>query len=121
MARLRSNPEPAIIMLTPTETAEIGERHVEQWLTAQGWRCHAGAQRHGAAMDIEAHGQGDDGAMLVHVLCHLSSAQAPELSQMEQDSVCARAILLEAEPWLAEVCIDRSGDLVGEIQWRKLG
>ncbi|MCA1963505.1 MAG: hypothetical protein LDL31_06125 [Prosthecobacter sp.] len=106
-------------MLTPDEIIEHAERYVEEWLTAQGYRCHAtSAQRHGLR-DVEAHAEGAT-SMLVHVLSHLSSGAVPELSLLEKDRVCSRALMLEADPWLAVVCLDGRGELVGEIQWSQL-
>ncbi len=105
-------------MLTPTDIAEYGERHVEKWLTDNGYRCHHQTQRHGTK-DLEACSAENE--MLVHVISHLASTPAPALSQTEHDSVCSRAITLGFDAWLAEVQIDRFGDQVGEIQWKQLG
>jgi len=104
-------------MLTPTDIAEYGERHVEKWLTDQGYRCYHGAQRNGIK-DLEA--RSPDNNMLIHVLATLEPTPAPELTHTEHDTVCSRAMMLEFDPWLTQVQIDRNGDLYSEIVWTKL-
>lgn len=119
MVRLKFNLSPKIIaMLTPADIAEHGERHVERWLTEQGYRCYHNTQRQGTR-DLEA--RSGDNNMLVHVLSHLESVQAPSLGQSEHDSVCSRAFMLGFDAWLAEISIDRHGDQVGDIHWKQLG
>ncbi len=119
MVRLKFNLSPTIIaMLTSSDIAEYGESHVERWLTEQGYRCYHNTQRQGTR-DMEA--RSADNNMLVHVLSHLESVQAPALSQSEHDSVCSRAFMLGFDAWLAEISIDRHGEQVGDIHWKQLG
>lgn len=119
MVRLKFNLSPTIIaMLTSSDIAEYGERHVERWLTEQGYRCYHNTQRQGTR-DMEA--RSAENNMLVHVLSHLESVQAPALSQSEHDSVCSRAFMLGFDAWLAEISIDRHGEQVGDIHWKQLG
>lgn len=119
MVRLKFNLSPTIIaMLTLSDIAEHGERHVERWLTEQGYRCYHNTQRQGTR-DLEA--RSTDNNMLVHVLSHLESVQAPALGQSEHDSVCSRAFMLGFDAWLAEISIDRHGEQVGDIHWKQLG
>ena len=119
MVRLKFNLSPTIIaMLTPSDIAEHGERHVERWLTDQGYRCYHNSQRQGTR-DLEA--RSTDNNMLVHVLSHLESVQAPALGQSEHDSVCSRAFMLGFDAWLAEISINRHGEQAGDIHWKQLG
>ncbi len=104
-------------MLTPIDITEYGERHVEKWLTGQGYRCFHNSQRQGTK-DLEA--RGGENNMLIHVISGLSSHALPGLSQADHDRVCSRAIMLGFDAWLAEVMIDREGDLVGDIHWKQL-
>ncbi len=104
-------------MLKPTEITEYGERHVEKWLTGQGYHCYHNSQRQGTK-DLEA--RGGENNMLIHVLSGLASHALPGLSQTEHDSVCSRAIMLGFDAWLAEVQMDRHGDMVGDINWKQL-
>ncbi|MES2595125.1 MAG: hypothetical protein V4662_07315 [Verrucomicrobiota bacterium] len=104
-------------MLKPTEITEYGERHVEKWLAGQGYHCFHNTQRRGTK-DLEA--RGGENNMLIHVLSGLASHSLPSLSQTEHDSVCSRAIMLGFDAWVAEVHVDREGDLVGNISWKQL-
>lgn len=104
-------------MLTPIDITEYGESHVEKWLTGQGYRCFHNSQRQGTK-DLEA--RGGENNMLIHVISGLSSHALPALSQTDHDRVCSRAITLGFDAWLAEVMIDREGDLVGDIRWKQL-
>lgn len=103
-------------MLTPTDIAEYGERHVEHWLTENGYRCYHNT-RQGAA-DLEARSQ--EFNMLVHVNSSLEPREPPTLTTYDHDSVCARAMMLGFDPWLAQVQVDRYGDLSSEIVWTPL-
>lgn len=103
-------------MLTPTDIAEYGERHVEKWLTEHGYRCYH-SQRQGAK-DLEA--RSAENNMLVHITASLEPKPAPELTHTDHDTVCSRAMMLEFDPWLAQVQIDRNGELFTDIVWTKL-
>ena len=104
-------------MLTNTDIAEYGERHVEKWLTENGYRCSRQTQRHGTK-ELEA--RSADTTMLIHVNATLEPQPAPDLSHAEHDSVCARAMMLGFDPWLVRLQVDRHGDLFGEMMWTKL-
>lgn len=104
-------------MLTLTDIADYGERHVEKWLTEQGYHCHRQPNRHGNK-DLEA--CGGENNMLIHVGASLEPKPAPELTHTEHDSICSRAMMLGFDPWLAQLQVDRNGDLYGDITWTKL-
>ncbi len=104
-------------MLTPTDIAEYAERHVEKWLIESGYRCYHHPQRHGTK-DLEA--RSPDLNMFVHVNASLEPKPAPELTHTDHDSICSRAMMLGFDPWMAQLQVDRNGDLVGEIVWTKL-
>jgi len=104
-------------MLTPTDIADYGERHVEKWLIEHGYRCYHHKQLHGSK-DLEA--RSDENNLLIHVNASLEPRHAPDLTQTDHDSVCARAMMLGFDPWMAQVQVDRHGDLFGEIEWKKL-
>lgn len=104
-------------MLTPTDIAEYGERHVEKWLTENGYRCYHSKQKSGVK-DLEA--RSTEMNMLIHVKSSLEPKPAPPLNTVDHDSVCARALMLEFDPWLAQVQVDREGQLFGDIVWTKL-
>ncbi|HEY1082007.1 MAG TPA: hypothetical protein VGE29_07085 [Prosthecobacter sp.] len=103
-------------MLTPTDIADYGERHVEKWLKENGYRCYHNTRQ--GAKDLEA--RSSELNMLVHVNASLEPKPAPTLSHSDHDSVCARAMMLGFDPWLAQVQIDRHGDLYHDIVWTKL-
>lgn len=104
-------------MLTPTDIAEYGERHVEKWLKDNNFHCYHSVQHHGAT-SIEA--RSDETTLLVHVKTGLGHRAAPELSEKELHGICSRAMMLGYDAWLAKLQIDVQGELVGEIQWTKL-
>ncbi|MEN3940474.1 hypothetical protein WJU23_04205 [Prosthecobacter sp. SYSU 5D2] len=104
-------------MLTPTDIADCGERHVENWLTEKGYRCYRHKQRHGTK-DLEA--RSEDSNMLVHINATLEPKAVPVLTQAEHDSICSRAMMLGFDPWLAQLQVDRHGDLYGDIAWTPL-
>lgn len=104
-------------MMTPTDIADYGDRHVEGWLAERGYRCHHSSQRHGVK-DIEA--RSAENNLLVHIETSLAPKPPRELSHADHDSVCARAMMLGFDPWLAKVQIGDQGELVGEIAWTQL-
>lgn len=104
-------------MLTPTDIADYGDRHVEQWLTEMGYRCYRAPQRQGIK-DIEA--RGGETNMLVHINASLEPKPPPELTQTDHDRVCSRAMTLGFDPWLAQLQVDRHGQLYGDIVWTPL-
>lgn len=115
-------------MLTPTDIAEYGERHVEKWLKENNFHCHrppATSHNHGHhshanhhAVDLEA--RNADMNMMVHVRTALAPQSTHDLTENEHHGLCSRAIMLGYDAWFARVKIDGQGDLVEEIQWTKL-
>lgn len=117
-------------MLTPTDIAEYGERHVEQWLTANNYQCHRTASTkshvhghpsthtHLPGIDLEA--RNAETTMLVHVCAAMAPQEPHEPSERDQHGITARAMTLGYDAWLARVQIDSQGDLACEIQWTKL-
>ncbi len=104
-------------MLTPTDIAEYGERHVEAWLQENGYRCYHHKQRQGAK-DLEA--RSNDINMLIHVAASLEPKPAPALTHTDHDSICSRAMTLGFDPWLAQIQVDRHGDVFSDIVWTRL-
>ncbi len=104
-------------MMTPADIAEYGERHVEAWLSSTGYHCNASKPHHGAT-DIEA--RGEEESLFVHVMSALAPSPVPELSTSDLGRVLSRAMALGYDAWLAQVQVDNSGQLVGEIQWKQL-
>ena len=104
-------------MITPAEIAEYGERHVEAWLTAKGYRCYCSRPDHGVS-DIEAH-SGEEN-MFVHVVPVLTDHLMPELSTEDRRRVVSRAMILGFDAWLAQLRVSVTGDLLGEIEWVQL-
>jgi hypothetical protein len=115
-------------MLTPTDIAEYGEKHVELWLRANNYQCHrapATSHSHGHyshvnhnAIDLEA--RTPENTMMVHVRTAMAPRRPHELTENEQHGICARAIMLGYDAWLAQVQIDNQGELAEDIQWTKL-
>jgi hypothetical protein len=116
-------------MLTPTDIAEYGERHVEKWLTANNFHCHRNpatsshshghhSHTHNYAIDLEA--RNAESTMMIHVRTALVPHFPPELAESEQHGLCSRAMTLGYDAWDARVQIDGDGELVDEIQWTKL-
>ncbi len=103
-------------MLTPTDIAEYGERHVESWLSANSFRCHH--QQRSGVKDLEARSEED--SLLVHVETSLAPKAPPALTETAHHSICSRAMMLGFSPWFAQVQISAHGDLLGEIQWTLL-
>jgi len=104
-------------MMTPTDIAEYGERHVEAWLTSTGYRCHA-TRPHQGACDIEAQGEEDN--LFVHVVAALAPTVPPDLTGSALGRVLSRAMTLGCDAWLAKVQLDGQGDLAADIQWSQL-
>ena len=105
-------------MLTPTDIAEYGERHVERWLGENNFQCYHSQQRHAGATDLEA--RNPEMNLLVRVKAALAPQNATELSDGERHGICSRAMMLECDAWFAQVQIDVHGQLMGEIKWTKL-
>jgi len=104
-------------MLTHTDIAEHGERHVQNWLEEQGYQCVHNHAHHGQC-DIEARGEEND--MVVHVVAAMDPNPIPELTTYDIGRVVSRAMSLGIDAWSAKVLIDGSGELIGEIQWEQL-
>ncbi len=104
-------------MLTPADIAEYGERHVESWLTSQGYRCHCSKPHHGVS-DIEA--RGEDSNLFVHVVTVRGSHPFPDLTTGDRGRVVTRAMALDCDAWLAQVRIDGDGQLAEEVGWAQL-
>lgn len=105
-------------MATPIEIGQAGERIVVQWLrnyrfTIQGWDTQSPG-----STDIEAE------SSKAHILVQVKSAadpnEPPSLSSDEERNIKSRATRIGAEAWEAQVQLNASLQLVGEIQWRKL-
>ena len=115
-------------MLTPTDIAEYGERHVEQWLKANNYHCHRsphtshghGHHSHVNHHDIDLEARNAEMTMMVHVRTALVPNRTQPLSENEQHGICARAMTMGYDAWFAQVQIDAQGDLAEEIQWTKL-
>ena len=115
-------------MLTPTDIADYGERHVENWLSTNNFHCHRpprttlGQAHHGYAnhhsVDLEA--RNADMNMMVHVRTALAPDSSHELTENEQHGLCSRAIMLGYDAWFARVRINSNGELLEDIQWTKL-
>lgn len=114
-------------MLTPTDIAEFGEKHVEQWLKANNFHCHRSphtTHNHGHhhanhnSVDLEA--RNPELNMMVHVRTALAPHLTHDLTEGEQHGISSRAMMLGYEAWFARVQIDSNGDLVNDIQWTKL-
>ena len=104
-------------MLTPSDIAHYGERHVTSWLASTGYHCTASRPVNGA-IDIEA--RGDDENLFVHVMAALEPGPVPELGTTDQGRVLSRAMTLGYDAWLAKVLIDTNGDLATDIEWSQL-
>lgn len=104
-------------MMTQADIAESGEKHVEEWLVANGYRCTAGKPHHGAS-DIEARSEEEN--LLVHVMTSLAPAAVPEITTSDRGHVITRAMTHGLDAWLAQVQVGLRGELVGEIQWVQL-
>lgn len=108
---------PRTVMLTPSDIAHYGERHVTSWLASTGYHCTASRPVNGAT-DIEA--RGDDENLFVHVMAALEPGPVPELGTTDQGRVLSRAMTLGYDAWLAKVLIDTNGDLATDIAWTQL-
>lgn len=104
-------------MMTPTDIAEYGERHVVTYLTGTGYHCNASKPHHGAS-DVEA--RGDEESLFVHVMSSLDPKPVPELGTSDLARVLSRAMTLGYDAWLAKVMLDSNGDLAQDIEWSQL-
>ena len=115
-------------MLTPTDIAEYGERHVTKWLTANNFHCHRpaptthshGHHAHANHNSVDLEARNDETNMMVHVRTALAPNSAHDLTESEHHGLCSRAIMLGYDAWFARAKIDAQGDLVEEILWTKL-
>lgn len=117
-------------MLTPTDIAEFGERHVEKWLSDNNFQCHRtpstsshvhghpSSQNQSHAVDLEA--RNADTTMIVHICTAMAPIIPHELTPSEQHGLSSRAMTLGYDAWSARVQIDGEGALLGDIQWIKL-
>jgi Holliday junction resolvase-like predicted endonuclease len=104
-------------VLTPSGVGSAGEKHATDWLRANGWRCFNNTRLPGAT-DIEAN------SGIRSILVQVKTAVLPDrpagLSVEERKAIVARATRNGKEAWLAQLQVNRQGELVGRITWTEL-
>lgn len=103
--------------MTPAEIGNYGERYATTWLKNNGYQCYRNTQQPGST-DIEA--RSDKTNLLVQVKTGLTPNKAPNISSDEMRNISSRASNKGYEAWLAQLQINEQGQLVGQIQWKKL-
>ena len=103
-------------MLKPAEIPELGQQHVEDYLTSTGYHCTTHKGQHG--IDIEARGEEEN--LFVHVITCLGTHEPPELSSSDMARVLVKSMNLGYDAWLATVRIDHEGALAADIEWKPL-
>lgn len=102
---------------TASEIGTCGERHVANWLTAKGFSCYTNTQQPGST-DIDARAR--DKSLFVQVKTAINPSSPASLSSDERRGIVNRANYNNREAWLAQVSINRNGQLIGDITWTKL-
>ena len=103
--------------MKPAEIGNYGERLVENFLRAEGYRCERNTQLPGST-DIEAY-KGEE-ILLIQVKTALFPNKPDDLSSDERRNLSSRASKIGAKPGLAQLQINEQGKLVGKIRWKKL-
>ena len=97
------------------QIGQYGEQHVASWLRGQGYTVNQNTRLPGST-DIEADGQE---RILVQVKTAGSPNEPSYPSADEIRNIKSRASNINRTAYVAQVTIDSSGNLVGEIRWSK--
>lgn len=103
--------------LTSAEIGYYGERHVANWLAANGYTCHQNTQLPGCT-DVDA--VGSQKSLFVQVKTAISPNSPASLTAQERTGIVNRANNNNREAWLAQVSITKDGALIGGVTWTKL-
>jgi Holliday junction resolvase len=103
--------------MEPAEIGNVGERHVEEYLRNRGYTCNRNTQLPGST-DIEA--SHSSAKLLIQAKTAVHPEMPADLRPDELRNIKSRAAALGREAWLAQVTINPAGQLVKDIQWRKL-
>jgi hypothetical protein len=95
-----------------------GEKHVEQWLTDNGYSNVLKVLLQSNELGIKATGRIEN--ILIQVRSFLYPSRPYKLSEYEVDLLSRRANKLKSKAYAAYVILDKSGDLMGEINWERL-
>jgi hypothetical protein len=95
----------------------IGERYATNWLRMKGYRCRRNTQLPGSS-DIEAVLGSKVILVQVKTSMHPNLPSIPDME--ERSNIISRAKRNGYQAWIAQVVIDRKGQLVGKIKWLRL-
>lgn len=98
------------------QIGNYGEQHVASWLRLKGYTVNQNTRLPGST-DIEADGQE---RILVQVKTAVSPNEPSYPSADEIRNIKSRASNINRTAYAAQVTIDSSANLVGEIRWSKL-
>ena len=97
------------------QIGQYGEQHVDAWLRTKGYTTNQNTRLPGST-DIEADGEE---SILVQVKTAVSPNQPSYPSSEEIRNIKSRASNSNRTAFVAQVTIDSSGNIVGEIKWSK--
>lgn len=95
-----------------------GEKHVEQWLTENGYSNLSKEPLQLNEYALKANGRTEH--ILVQIRTFLHPHRPFKLSEYEVDLLTRRAAKLKLIAYAAYVVLDDSGDLLEEISWERL-
>ena len=105
-------------MSSATDIGPRGERHVVDWLKAEGYSIIKWNTQASGSTDIEA--KSSSKRLLVQVKTAVYPTDPAQLSAEEEKTITTRAAKLGAQAWEARVQVGSNLDLIGNVQWRKI-
>lgn len=95
-----------------------GEKHVEIWLTENGYSDVSFEKLSGIDKALKATGNIERIIVLVRTVLH--PHRPLKLSDYEADFLTRRAIMQKLVAYAAYVILDENGNVLGEINWDRL-
>jgi|SRR5437868_9712666 len=104
--------------LKPTEIAEVGEQHVAEWLSENGFINVVKNSSLGGNDAIEANGSIEN--ILVHVRTSIKPTSPREINEADKTLIKSAAEHAGRKAYVAFVVIDDEKKMEGEISWQRL-
>ena len=101
-----------------TEIGRAGERHVVDWLRAEGYSIMRQNTLASGSTNIEA--KSSSKRLLVQIKTAVYPTNPAQLLTEEEKAIRSRAARLEAQAWEARVQVGSTLDLIGNVQWRRI-
>jgi Holliday junction resolvase len=101
-----------------SDIGRAGERHVVDWLKAEGYSIIRWNTQTSGSTEIEA--KSSSKRLLVQVRTAVSPTDPVQLTPEEEKAITSRAARIGAQAWEARIQVGRNLDLVGNVRWRKI-